>query len=304
LAAQVKLKIVDKGKAKVIDTGKPEKVKYPIMTGGDFKIREPKVPTPPPLPIAPPVKKDSLREKAKKPSKVARVLKLLDEKESPEAGGAVKDQPQPTPQIQVAVEESVEVIEAPLAKKRKLTKVAGTKVPVVGTTTPIVEAVDVVGFLASRRKKVVLPSVPPLAEVEKFIANEPVLAVPVAVAQMVEEGPLRVPKGSIPILSQPLGSNIRHILKEIDVMSEDSIGGKDSSKDIVPDTQNRKFVESSNPKRASKSDFYRSRKRDRFEEVPSFRGVRGFRLREYGRDTVGGGKLDRRGEIDQAWRRF
>jgi hypothetical protein len=47
LAAQVKPKIIDKGKAKVIDTGKPEKVKYPIMTGGDFKIWEPKVPTPP-----------------------------------------------------------------------------------------------------------------------------------------------------------------------------------------------------------------------------------------------------------------
>jgi hypothetical protein len=136
LAAQVKTKIVDKGKAKVIDTGKPEKVKYLIMTGGDFKIREPKVLTPPTLPMAPPMKKDSLREKAEKPSKVARVLKLLDEEESPEAGGAVKDQPQPTPQIQVAVEESVEVIEAPPVKKRKLTKVAGTEVPAVGTRCP------------------------------------------------------------------------------------------------------------------------------------------------------------------------
>jgi hypothetical protein len=94
LATQVKPKIVDKGKAKVIDTGKPEKVKYPIMTGGDFKIREPKVPTPPTH--TPPVKKDSLREKAEKPSKVARVLKLLDKEESPKAGGTIKDQPQPT----------------------------------------------------------------------------------------------------------------------------------------------------------------------------------------------------------------
>jgi hypothetical protein len=234
LAAQVKPKIVNKGKAKVIDTRKPEKVKYLIMTGGDFKIQEPKVPTPPPLPIAPPVKKDPLQEKAEKPSKVARVLKLLDEEESPEASGAVKDQPQPTPQIQVAVEESMEVIEVPLAKKRKLTKVAGTEVPVVGTAAPVVEAVDVAGFLAFRRKKVILPSVPPLAEMEKFIANEPVLAVPVAVAQVVEEEPLRVPEGSIPILSQPLGSNIRHILEEIDVISEDSVGMADENMGISP----------------------------------------------------------------------
>jgi hypothetical protein len=110
----------------------------------------------------------------------------------------------------------------------------GTKVPVVGTTVPVVEVVDVAGFLASRRKKVVLPSVPPLAEVEKFIANEPVLAVPVVVAQMVEEEPLRAPEGSIPILNQPLGSNIRHILEEIDTMSEDSVGMADNNMEISP----------------------------------------------------------------------
>jgi hypothetical protein len=81
------------------------------MTDGNFKIREPKVPTPPTLPITPPVKKDSLREKVEKHPKAALVLKLLDEEEGSEAGGAVKDQPQLTPQIQVAVEESVEVIE-------------------------------------------------------------------------------------------------------------------------------------------------------------------------------------------------
>jgi hypothetical protein len=129
LAAQVKLKVVDKGKAKVIDTGKPEKVKYPIMTGGNFKIREPKVLTPPTLPIAPPVKKDSLREKVEKPSKAARVLKLLDEEEGSEAGGAVKDQPQLTPQIQVAVEESVEVIEAPPRQEEEADEDGGDRSP-------------------------------------------------------------------------------------------------------------------------------------------------------------------------------
>jgi hypothetical protein len=36
LAAQVKPKAVDKGKAKVVDTGKPTKAVYPIMTGGNF----------------------------------------------------------------------------------------------------------------------------------------------------------------------------------------------------------------------------------------------------------------------------
>jgi hypothetical protein len=180
------------------------------------------------------MKRDSLREKVEKPSKAAWVLKLLDEEEGSETGGAVKDQPKPTPQAQVAIEESVEVIEAPPVKKRKLTKIAGTEVPAAGTVAPITEAVDVAGFLTSRRKKVVPPSVPPLAEVEKFMANEPVLAVPVAVAQMVGEEPLQAPEGSIPTLSHPLGSNIRHILEEIDMMSEDSVGMADDNMEAPP----------------------------------------------------------------------
>jgi hypothetical protein len=79
LGAQVKPKVVDKGKAKVADTGKPTKAVYPIMTGGDFKIREPKVPTPPSLPVNLSAKRGLLEEKPKKPPKVARVLRLLDE---------------------------------------------------------------------------------------------------------------------------------------------------------------------------------------------------------------------------------
>jgi hypothetical protein len=71
--------------------------------------------------------------------------------------------------------------------------------------------------------KVVPHSVPPLVEVEKFMANEPVLAVPVAVAKVADEEPLRVPEGSIPVLSQPFGSNIRHILEDIETMSDDSV---------------------------------------------------------------------------------
>jgi hypothetical protein len=51
---------------------------------------------------------------------------------------------------------------------------------------------------------------------------------------VVEEGPLRVPEGSIPILSQPLGSNIQHILEEIDVISKDSVGMADDNMGISP----------------------------------------------------------------------
>jgi hypothetical protein len=89
----------------------------------------------------------------------------------------------------------VEVVEAPLVRKRRLTKAAGRDVPMPGTGPPVDEVADVAGFLASRRKKAVPPSVPPLVEVEKFIANEPVLAVPVVVAKVVEDEPLRVSEG-------------------------------------------------------------------------------------------------------------
>jgi hypothetical protein len=224
LAAQIKPKVIDKGKAKVVDTGKPAKVIYPIMTGGDFKIREPKVPTPPSLPINQPAKRGPLAEKPEKPPKAARVFKLLDEEGSPEASGPVKDLLDPARRTHSAAEESVEVVEAPLVKKRRLTKAAGSDVPAAGNGPQVDEVAGVAGFLASRRKKAALPSIPPVVEVEKFIANEPVLAVLVAVAKVADEEPLRVPEGSIPTLSQPLGSNIRHILEDIKMMSDDSVG--------------------------------------------------------------------------------
>jgi hypothetical protein len=216
LATQVKPKAVDKGKAKVVDTGKPAKAVYPVMTGGDFKIREPKVPTPPSLPINPPPE-EGLAKKPEEAPKVARALKLLDEEERPEVGGPAKDLPRPVPRTHSATDESVEVVEAPLAKKRTLTRAAGIN-------PKVDEAAGVAGFLASRRLNAAPLSIPPLGEVEKFIANKPVLAVPVAVARMAEEEPLRVPEGSIPMLSQPFGSNIRHILEEIEMMSDDSVG--------------------------------------------------------------------------------
>jgi hypothetical protein len=228
-ATQVKPKAVDKGKAKVIDVGKPAKAVYPIMTGGSFKIREPRIPTPPSLPINPPTKEGLLVEKPEKPPKVAKALKLLDEKGIPEAGGPAKDLPGSARKTHSATEESVEVVEAPIAKKRKLTRAAGTGAPAAGTSAQVEEAAGVAGFLASRRMNVAPLSIPPLGEVEKFIANEPVLAVPVAVARVAEEEPLRVPEGSIPVLSQPLGSNIRHILEEIEMMSDDSVGVADDN---------------------------------------------------------------------------
>jgi hypothetical protein len=133
LAAQPKPKVVDKGKTKVVDTGKPTKAVYPIMTSGNFKIREPKVPTPPSLPINPPVKKGLPMDKPEKPPRAARALKLLDEEESSEAGGPAKDLPGSARKTHSAVEESLEVVEAPLIKRRKLTKAAGENVPVAGS---------------------------------------------------------------------------------------------------------------------------------------------------------------------------
>jgi hypothetical protein len=166
LAAQVKPKAVDKGKAKVVDTGKPAKAVYPVMTGEHFKIRERKVPTPPSLPINPPPE-EGLAKKLEETPKVARALKLLDEEESPEAGGPAKDLPGPVPKTHSATDESVEVVEAPLAKKRKLTRAAGID-------PKVDEAAGVAGFLASRRLNAAPLSIPQLGEVEKFIANEPV----------------------------------------------------------------------------------------------------------------------------------
>jgi hypothetical protein len=132
----VKPKVVDKGKAKVVDAGKPVKAVYPIMTGGNFKIREPRISTPPSLPVNPPAKEGLLVEKPEKPPKVARALKLLDEEESLEAGGLVKDLPGSARKTHSAAEESVEVFEAPPIKRRKLTKAAGEDVPVAGSTPP------------------------------------------------------------------------------------------------------------------------------------------------------------------------
>jgi hypothetical protein len=61
--AKDKSKKVDKGKGKIVEPEKPKKVVYPIQTGGVFKIREPRLPSPPVLPIASLAKKSPLVEK-------------------------------------------------------------------------------------------------------------------------------------------------------------------------------------------------------------------------------------------------
>jgi hypothetical protein len=116
-----------------------------------------------------------VEKKVEKPSKVARALKLLDEEEGPEAVEPAKAPPKQVP---------------PPLKKRKLKKATESEVPMVEPATPVVEAVNMASFLAVRRKKVALPSVPHMAKVEAFIATEPVLAVLVNAAKPIEEEPL------------------------------------------------------------------------------------------------------------------
>jgi hypothetical protein len=71
--------------------------------------------------------------------------------------------------------------------------------------------------------------VPHAEEVAAFLANEPVLAVPVNVVGQVEE-PLRASEGSIPsMLDHPLGSNIQHILEDFEMGSEESVGMADDN---------------------------------------------------------------------------
>jgi hypothetical protein len=100
---------------------------------------------------------------------------------------------------------------------------------VVKTTVLAVKTINVTGFLEARRIQAPPPSIPRVEEVTTFLANEPVLAAPVNIMGLVEE-PLQAPEGSIPsVLNHPLGSNIQHILEDIDVESEDSVGMADDN---------------------------------------------------------------------------
>ena len=99
----------------------------------------------------------------------------------------------------------VEVIETPLVRNRTLKKAADAVAPEAAPAA----AVSMANFLANRGKQIPLPSVPSMAVVEAFLANEPVEAVPVNVIEPVTEEPIQAPAGPIPsVLCHPLGSNI------------------------------------------------------------------------------------------------
>jgi hypothetical protein len=234
-----KSKKVDKGKGKMVEPEKPKKTTYPVQTGGTFKIREPRPPSPPVLPIAPPIKKSPLVEGTRTEAhpRVARALKLADEEsgvekpiegtpeQTPRVEASTKEQgvkephkgtPKRTAQDKVPTEESdVQVVEAHLIKRKKLKR--GSKptapevepaAPAVETVAPAVKVPNVAGFLAARRSQAPPPSVPRVEEVVAFLANEPIPAVPVNAVELVEE-PLVAPEGPIPpVLNRQLGSNI------------------------------------------------------------------------------------------------
>jgi hypothetical protein len=181
---------VDKGKGKMVEPEKPKKTTYPIQTGGVFKIREPRRPSPPVFPVAPP-KKSPLTEGTKTEAhpKVVRALKLADEEleteerveaapsltprnEAPADTQGVKvpyeGAPKEVAPDRVPVEESdVEVIEAPLIRRRKLKRASEPTplkvepvVPVTENVAPAANVAKVAGFLAARRNQAPPPSVP------------------------------------------------------------------------------------------------------------------------------------------------
>jgi hypothetical protein len=100
-----KSKKVDKGKGKMVELEKPKKTTYPIQTCGTFKIREPKPPSPPILPIAPPIKKSPLVEgtRIEAHPRVTRALKLADEESEVEK--PIEGTPEQTPRAEAPAKE-------------------------------------------------------------------------------------------------------------------------------------------------------------------------------------------------------
>ena len=198
-----KSKQMDKGKGKMIEPEKPKKAApFPLQTGGVFKIHDKDH-----APLAPTIIQPGKREKklTEAPPRVARVLKLVDDDDDLETGDAkvvsVPVQKAPTPEE----ESDIEVIKAPLVRKRTLKKAADAAIPEAAPAT----AVNMANFFANRRKQIPLPFVPSMVAVEAFLANEPVEAVPVTVIEPVAEEPIQAPVGPIPsVLCHPLGSNI------------------------------------------------------------------------------------------------
>jgi hypothetical protein len=205
----------------------------------------------------PPTKKSPRVEKKniEVPPKVVRVLKLVDKEES-DAERHVEAIPEQTPHAKVPAKESdvekpveqtlhakvpaeesdVQVIEAPVIKIRKLKRGAEPTAPAIEPAAPVVEVVapavgttNMAGFLAARRGQALPSFMPRVEEVAAFLANEPILPVPVNAVGLVEE-PLKTSEGSIPfMLDRPLGSNIHHILEDLEMGFEGSVGMADNN---------------------------------------------------------------------------
>jgi hypothetical protein len=175
---------MDKGKGKMIEPEKPKKAAaFPLQTGGVFKIYDTD-PAPPASVVAPSVQR--ARNPIEAP-RVARVLKLVDEEEEVEAEKPVEVASVPAPKISNPREDSeVEVIEAPLMRKRTLTKAVDVAAPGAIPTA----AATMANFLAAWRKQAPPPSVPRMETIEAFLANEPIEAVPVTVVGPIVEQPL------------------------------------------------------------------------------------------------------------------
>ena len=84
---------------------------------------------------------------------------------------------------------------------------------------------NVANFLAAWRKQIPPPFVLPMVDVEAFLANEPMEAILVKAVKPVAEEPIQALGGPIAsILNHPVDSNIQHILKDIDMDLEESMG--------------------------------------------------------------------------------
>ena len=212
----------------MIEPENPKKAApFPLQTGEAFKIYE-KDPAPPVPPVIQQVKREKKRS-VEGPPKVARLLKLVNEEEDLEAGQPAEAASVPIP---VPIEDSeVKVVEVPLMRKRTLKKAAEATAPEVEP----VATINVANFQAARKKQIPPPTVPPMADVEAFLANEPVEAIPVKAVKPVAEEPLHAPGGPLPsVLNNPLGSNIQHILEDIDMDSKEFVGIRDDN--IGPST--------------------------------------------------------------------
>ena len=148
-----KSKKADKSKGKMTKPKKPKK--SALQIGRAFKIYEPRALTPSEPLVTQAAKKSSIPKKkpVETPPRVARILKLVDEEEDLGVQQPFETIPGPLPTAPTPDEElEVEVIEAPLVRKRKLIKG-------VDVTAPEVELKHMANFLAVRRKQAPKPSV-------------------------------------------------------------------------------------------------------------------------------------------------